>query len=171
MKKDNNNNNNNNHNNDDDKDVEYVTEEKRKELKAELEELRGNKRKKIIEKIEYAKSLGDLSENAEYQQAREDQAKLEDRIAQIRHILRTAKVVKKKHHNIVEVGSTVTIKKESDKEKKIFHIVGSEEADMSQEKISNKSPLGIALFGKKKGDRAEVETPKGIVKYKILDIK
>lgn len=162
---------NNNNNHSDNKDTEYVTEDKRKELKAELEDLKGNIRKEILEKLEFAKSLGDLSENAEYQQAREDQAKLEERINQIKHILKTAVVVKKKHHSKVEVGSTITIKKESVKAKQIYHIVGSEEADMSQGKISNKSPLGEALLGKNKGDKIEVETPGGMVKYKILNIE
>ena len=151
--------------------VEYLSEEKRKELKAELVDLKTTKRKEILEKLKFAKSLGDLSENAEYHQAREDQAKLEERISQIEYLIRTSIVVQKKYSDIANIGSTVVVKKEGSKTEQTFHIVGSEEVNMDQGKISNKSPLGEALFGSKKGDIVVIKTPEGSVKYKILDIK
>lgn len=148
----------------------YITEEKKKALEAELLDLQGPKRKAIIENLAYAKSLGDLSENAEYHQAREDQGKLEARIAQIEKILQSAQVVKGGGGDIVEVGSKVSVQKEGDKEPRIFQIVGAEEADMAEGKISNKSPFGAAIFGKKKGDKVTIKTPAGVADYKIVDV-
>jgi transcription elongation factor GreA len=148
----------------------YITKEKKKELESELIELSGPKRKEIISALEYAKSLGDLSENAEYHQAREDQGKLEERIKVVEHILKSSVVVKKSGGDIVEIGSDVVVEKEGTKEQKNYIIVGSEEADMLQGKISNNSPIGQALFGKKKGDTVSFRTPKGLVNYKIIKV-
>ncbi|HNW71689.1 MAG TPA: transcription elongation factor GreA [Candidatus Paceibacterota bacterium] len=148
----------------------YITEEKKKSLEEELEELRGPKRKEIIATLEYAKSLGDLSENAEYHQAREDQGKLEERITKIEQILRSSKVVSRGGGDIVEVGSKVVVQKEGTEDKKIYQIVGSEEADMALGKISNRSPFGEALFGKKKGESISFQVPNGRVNYKIIDV-
>src|SRR4051812_32481257 len=120
----------------------YITAEKRKELEAELYCLQTEKRKEILEALEFAKSLGDLSENAEYHQTRDEQAKLEERIATIEHILQNSTVVKKHHSTSVEVGTTVTVQKEGEKNKQTFQIVGSEEADVAKGMISNTSPLG-----------------------------
>lgn len=150
--------------------ADYITKEKRKELELELEQLKGPKRKEILEALAYAKSLGDLSENAEYHQAREDQAKLEERIAKIEEILRSSQVVVGGGGDIVEIGSKVSVLKEGEKEEKTYQVVGSEEADMSLGKISNRSPFGKALFGKKKGDVVSFETPNGIAKYKIIKV-
>lgn len=149
----------------------YITEEKRKALVEELAYLKGPRRKEILDALEYAKSLGDLSENAEYHQAREDQGKSEDRINQIEYMLQSAVIVKKHHSTKVEIGSTLTVKKEGSKETTTYHIVGREEADMSANKISNNSPLGGALFGKEKGDVVSITTPKGLVKYTIVSIE
>lgn len=154
-----------------DTEVDYITEEKKKELEAELATLSGPRRKEILDALEFAKSLGDLSENAEYHQAREDQAKLEERISKIEYMLMHAKVVSRHHSTMVEVGATVVIQKKGTSDKKKVQIVGAEEADMAQGKISTKSPLGAALFGKKKGDTASFSTPSGAVEYKILDIE
>ncbi len=151
--------------------VDYITEEKKKLLEAELADLSGPKRKEILEALEFAKSLGDLSENAEYHQARDDQGKLEERIAKIEYILRNATVAKKHHSTKVEVGSTVVIQKKGVSEKKKVVIVGAEEADLAQNKISNRSPLGSALFGGKKGDEVSFTSPSGVNHYKILDIE
>ena len=148
----------------------YITAEKRKELEAELVALQTTKRREILDALEFAKSLGDLSENAEYHQAREEQGKLEERISSIEGILTNSIVIKKHHSTKVEVGSTVTVQKEGDKTKQTFHIVGSEEADFATGKISNNSPLGIALHGKEKGDSASFTTPKGVIKYKVISI-
>ncbi len=148
----------------------YITEEKRKALEQELKDLKGPKRKEILENLEYAKSLGDLSENAEYHQTREDQGKLEARIAKIEQILQSSEVVKGGGGDVIEIGSKVVVKKESDKIEKSYIIVGSEEADMALGKISNHSPFGKAMFGKKKGDNISFQTPNGMVNYKIINV-
>lgn len=148
----------------------YITEEKKKALEKELKELKGPKRKEILENLEYAKSLGDLSENAEYHQTREDQGKLEEYIKRIEKILETSEVVSGGGGEEIEIGSRVVVLKEGEKKEKTYQIVGSEEADMTQNKISNKSPFGKALFGKKKGNNISFRTPAGEVNYKIIDV-
>ena len=149
----------------------YITEEKKKSLEIELNHLKTIRRKEILESLEAARALGDLSENAEYHQAREDQGKTEDRITQIDHMLKSSVVVKKHSSDSVEIGTTVKVKKENTKDEVIYSIVGAEEADMANNKISNKSPLGEALFGRKKGEVVSIKTPKGLVKYTLLDIQ
>jgi|SRR3989338_1053966 len=148
----------------------YITAEKRQALEAELLDLRGPKRKEILEALAYAKSLGDLSENAEYHNVREEQGKLEVRIKRIEEILESSQTVKGGGGEIIEIGSKVVVQKEGTKEEKKYVIVGSEEADMVKGKISNHSPIGSALFGKKKGDRVSFDTPRGAVDYKIIDV-
>ncbi len=150
--------------------ADYITEEKRKALQIELKDLEGPKRKEILERLEYAKSLGDLSENAEYHQTREDQGKLEERIAKIEAILQSSQVVSGGGGDVIEIGSKVVVEKEETKEEKEYHIVGSEEVDMGLGKISNRSPLGVAIFGKKKGDKISLNTPHGLVHYKIKNV-
>ncbi len=151
--------------------INYITEEKKQALMEELKQLKTFKRKEILESLEAAKALGDLSENAEYHQAREDQGKTEDRINQIEYMLQSSVVVKKHQSSKVEIGTAVVVKKEGNKDSVTYSIVGAEEADMSQNKISNKSPLGEALFGKKKGDVVSIKTPKGLAKYTLVDIQ
>ncbi|HEY4503381.1 MAG TPA: transcription elongation factor GreA [Candidatus Paceibacterota bacterium] len=150
--------------------ADYITEEKKKLLLKELADLKGPKRKDILENLAYAKSLGDLSENAEYHQAREDQGKLEERIAKVEQILQSSQVVKGGGGDIVEVGSRVVVQKDGTKEEKTYVIVGSEEANMAEGKISNRSPFGEALFGKKKSDKVSFQTPNGVVNYKIISV-
>ncbi|KKT00822.1 MAG: Transcription elongation factor GreA [Candidatus Nomurabacteria bacterium GW2011_GWF2_43_8] len=154
----------------------YITEEKRQALLAELKDLKGPKRKEILEALAYSKSLGDLSENAEYHQTREEQGKLEERIAKIEKILQSSQTVKGGGGEVIEIGSKVVVRKVGAKglpaqagEKK-YVIVGSEEADMAKGKISNRSPIGRALFGKKKGDSVSFKAPNGLVDYKIIDV-
>lgn len=148
----------------------YITKEKRKKLEMELEDLKGPKRREILAGLEYAKSLGDLSENAEYHQTREDQGKLEERIVHIEQILQSSQTISGGGGDVIEVGSTVVVQKEGTKENKTYRIVGSEEADMAGGKISNKSPFGEALLGKKKGDSISFKSPGGMVNYKILSV-
>ncbi|MFH1201145.1 MAG: transcription elongation factor GreA [bacterium] len=148
----------------------YITEEKRQMLLTELKDLKGPKRKEILQNLEYAKSLGDLSENAEYHQTREDQGKLEARIVKIEHLLQSSQTVKGGGGDIIEIGSKVVVQKEGTKEEKNYVIVGLEEADMTKGKISNRSPVGVALFGKKKGDHVSFKTPNGLVNYKIINV-
>lgn len=150
---------------------EYITKEKAEALKAELNDLQSVKRREIIEALEYAKSLGDLSENAEYHQARESQAKLEERIQEINRVLKDAEVVSKKKSDIVGIGSEVEVKKKGDSKSKTFTVVGEGEADMSVGKISYQSPLGEALFGNKKGDTVNFKSPAGPIEYKIIEVK
>ena len=149
----------------------YLTREKFDELTKELTFLKTVKRKEIAEALEYAKSLGDLSENQEYQEARDSQAVLEDRINRLEGILRSAKIVSAKNANLVTVGSVVTVEKESDKSHKSYIMVGSEEADAGSGKISVHSPLGMAAMGKSKNETFSFKTPSGIMSYKIIDIK
>jgi len=153
-----------------DKTGNYITKEKKKLFEIELADLKGPKRKEILESLAYAKSLGDLSENAEYHQAREDQGRLEARIKKIEQILQSAEVVSGGGGDIIQVGSKVVVQKEGDKEKKTYIIVGSEEANTTLGKISNKSPFGEAMFGKKKGDEISFKAPSGLVYYKIIDV-
>lgn len=150
---------------------EYLTKEKYDELVKELDNLKKVKRKEVAESLEYAKSLGDLSENAEYQEAREWQANIEDRISKLESILKSAEIVSAYHGETVGIGSTVSVQKQGETANKIYKIVGSEEADMSAGKLSNKSPIGAALMGKKKGQTFSCSTPIGTVSYKIIDVK
>jgi transcription elongation factor GreA len=152
-------------------DTEYLTKEKFGELEKELEYLRTTKRKEVAEALEYAKSLGDLSENQEYQEARDSQAVLEDRIKRLEKILKSASIVSAQNSSVVSVGSVVTLERESDKSEKSYTIVGSEEADAASGKISMRSPLGLAAMGKTKGESFSFQTPSGVMTYKIIDIK
>jgi len=151
--------------------INYITEEKKLALIDELKILKTIKRKEIMESLEAAKALGDLSENAEYHQAREDQGKTEDRINKIEYMIQSSVVVQKHKSSKVEIGTNVVVKKQGSKDLVTYSIVGSEEADMSHNKISNKSPLGEALFGKKKNDVVSIKTSKGLVKYTLIDIQ
>ncbi len=151
-------------------DTNYITKEKRIALEAELADLEGPKRKEILKSLEYAKSLGDLSENAEYHQARENQGVLESRIQKVKQILQSSVVVKGGGGDIIEIGSKVVVQKEGTSFNKDYVIVGSEEANMAEGKISNRSPFGEALFGKKKGDSISFATPNGPVNYKIISV-
>jgi transcription elongation factor GreA len=148
--------------------MEYLTKEKKLELEVELKQLQTVRRKEIADALEYAKSLGDLSENAEYHQAREEQAHCEDRISHIEQILKNAVVMDTHETGVVSVGSTVTVLKKGEKEERVFVIVGSEEANVREGKISNESPLGSAILGKKKGDKVQVSAPKGEMEYTII---
>lgn len=143
-----------------------ITEEGRKELETELEELKG-RRGEIADKIAEARDYGDLSENAEYDSAREEQGLVETRIAEIEDILVNAEIIKVKKSSKVHVGSTVEIK--SDKTAK-YTIVGPVEADPMNGKISNESPLGVALMDKAVGDKVTLTTPKGDIAYTIISV-
>ncbi len=148
----------------------YVTKERLEELKDELDDAKKAGRNDIAERLKRAKEFGDLSENAEYSEAKEAQNKLESHIVELENIIRNAVIIKKTHgKKIVDMGSTVRV--ERDKKKAEYTIVGSNEANPEKGFISNESPLGIAFIGKKEGDMVEVETPRGIAKYKILEIE
>ena len=151
--------------------VQYLTTEKFNELQKELEHLRVERRKEIAEHLEYAKKLGDLSENAEYHQAREEQAEVEDRIGKLESLLKNAVMIGTNATDTITIGSTFRLQKDGDNKSYLYTIVGSEEADMSHGKISNLSPLGSALLGHKKGEQVTVNTPKGKVTYTVMIIK
>lgn len=147
----------------------YISSQKLKELKKELEELR-EKRKEISKKIYDAQDRGDISESAEYTEAKEAQAFNEGRIQEIKQIINDAVIISKKEKcDSVNVGCEVIVRNKQRKQE--FTIVGSEEADPAQGKISNESPLGRAFLGKKKDDEVVCQTPKGNVHYKIIQIK
>ncbi len=153
--------------------IQYLTTEKFAELKKELAFLKAERRKEVAEHLEYAKKLGDLSENAEYHQAREEQGEVEDRIRYIEVLLKNAVIASATGGNVVTVGSTVRLERDGGQENKslLFTIVGSEESDTSQGKISNVSPLGSALIGHKEGDKIQVQTPRGQIVYRIAALK
>jgi len=149
----------------------YLTAEKFNELKAELDHLKTVRRKEVAESLEYARSLGDLSENAEYQEARDMQAAIEERILHLEKVIKEAKIVAHdKKGDVVVLGSSVTIQKEKEKNERTYTIVGSEEANIHEHKLSYLSPLGEALMGKMKGDEFTFDTPAGKQKYKVLKV-
>ncbi len=154
-----------------DGDKEYLTKEKYKELQEELEWLQTGRRKELADNLKEATSLGDLSENAEYHQAREDQAGVEKRIKELEVILKNTVIVKQEKFDVVNAGATVVVQKKKEKEKKEFYIVGSQEADMEKNKISVTSPLVQAMLNKKVGDSFSFKSPKGMQEYDILSIK
>jgi transcription elongation factor GreA len=153
-----------------DDDITYLTREKYDELKEELHELTTVRRKEIAESLEYARSLGDLSENAEYAEARDLQGATEERIRYIEGVLATAKILQKKKSTVVTLGSSVSIKKDGEKDAHAYTIVGSEETNMLERKLSHLSPLGEALLGKRKGDSFVFDTPRGKQKYTVVDV-
>ena len=150
----------------------YLTKEKYAELQKELEDLKTNKRKEVAEHLEYAKALGDLSENAEYHEAREEQAMIEDRIQKLEDMLKSAEIVSMHHTEAIGIGSTVMVEKNGGGDKIKYKVVGSEEADLSQGRLSIRSPLGEAMVGKTRGDSFTLKTPNGReTKYKIVEIE
>lgn len=153
----------------------YISKEELNKLKKELHELKTVKRKEITERIEEAKSLGDLSENAEYMESREAQAFNEGRIKDLEETLKNAVIIDEEKNRSgkgagAQVGDTVEVKNEKG-EKITYTIVGSSGADPSQNKISNESPLGKAFLSRIPGEEVDVHTPLGKVKYKIVSIK
>lgn len=149
----------------------YLTAEGAERLKSELEELKGPKRAELAARLRSAIQMGDLSENADYHKAKEDQAFLEGRIQELEYLLKNAVIIEKNaNQDVVSIGSHVTIQEE-DFPPETYHLVGPTEADPSNGKISHESPIGKALLGHKTGDRVEVETPGGRLTFKILKIE
>ncbi|MBI2642590.1 MAG: transcription elongation factor GreA [Candidatus Wildermuthbacteria bacterium] len=148
----------------------FITKEGLEKLKKELEYLKSVKQKELVERLRRAIALGDLSENFDYHNAREEQDLLDHRVAEIEDIIATSRIAPQKNgNNIVQIGSQVTVKNNG--ETLVFTITGSAEANPMENKISVESPLGLALLGKKKGDKAQVQTPSGQVSYTILEIE
>ena len=148
----------------------YLTQEGEKKLKAELAELTGPRRDELSQRLRSAIQMGDLSENADYHKAKEDQAFLEGRIQEIEAVLRTATIVAKTQSDFVTIGSYVTVQEEGF-DPETYYMVGAKEADSRNGKISNESPIGKALMDHKVGDVVEAETPGGRIKFTILKIE
>lgn len=150
----------------------YLTAEGEKRLKDELDNLRGTKREELAKRLRDAIQMGDLSENADYHKAKEDQGFLEGRIQELEHVLRYAVIIESGEgsKDFVSVGSIVTVQ-ETGFEPEIYQIVGIKEADPQNGKISNQSPFGRALMDRKPGETVEAETPGGKIKLKILKIE
>jgi transcription elongation factor GreA len=154
------------------KDV-ILTPEGYEKLKQEIEILSNDRRREVADRIRVAREFGDISENAEYDDAKNEQAMLEHKIAQLEERLVNARVIQKRDIDlsVVSVGAKVKLRDVDAKATVEYTIVGSAEANPAEQKLSNESPVGKAIIGKKKGETVEVATPRGSLKYKILDIQ
>ena len=149
----------------------FLTSEGYLELENELHYLKTEKRKEVTQTLKEARALGDLSENSEYDQAREDQSNLEKRIVEIEYTLEHATVIDEaKDDGTVGIGCQVELKYEDDDDTESYKIVGSQEADPFNNKISNESPIAAAIMGRKVGDTVEVSSPDGVYSVKIVAI-
>ncbi len=149
----------------------FVTEEGLQKLKDELEYLKVTKRKEVAEALKQAKAFGDLSENSEYDEAKNEQAEVERHIAELEDILNNFEIIKTtKKKNKIQVGSSVKVLDLEFDEEEVYTIVGSTESDPLENKISDESPIGKALLGAKPGEEVQAETPGGTVKMKVLEI-
>ena len=150
-----------------------MTAEGKKKLEAELEEYKTTKREEVIERIKIARSFGDLSENSEYESAKDEQAFVEGHIKELENMIRHAIVIdsEKVAADEISLGKTVTFQELPDEEPETYTIVGEAEADPFEGKISNESPMAKGLLGHKVGEEVEVEIPSGTMKVKILSVK
>jgi transcription elongation factor GreA len=150
-----------------------LTQQGYDKLREEIDFLQNEKRREVAERIRVAREFGDIAENAEYDDAKNEQAMLEHRIAKLEEQLLSARVVTKKEisKDSVSVGSTVRLRDIAANKTVEYHIVGSAEANPAENKLSNESPVGKAIMGRKKGDTVEVSVPRGSLKFKILEIK
>lgn len=148
--------------------IQYVSQDGLDKLRAELQELKSVRRKDAVVKIETAKALGDLSENADYHEAKNELAFIDGRIQEIDETLKNISIIEEGASSVVRIGSSLDV--ESKGTRKTFRIVGSNEADPTQGLISNESPLGAAFLGHAKGERVEVTTPAGTQTYTILSV-
>ena len=140
-------------------------------LQDELDELVNVKRPEVVQRLKEARAQGDLSENAEYDQAKEDQGNIEGRIKELEKMIETAKIIEKKASSEVSLASVVVLRDEEFGDEETYTIVGPTEADPFAGKISNESPVGVAILGKKAGDVVEVNTPAGVLKYVIVSVE
>lgn len=151
----------------------FLTSEGYLELETELNYLKTDKRKEVLSTLKEARALGDLSENAEYDSAREEQGKLEARIKEVEYILEHATIIDDggSDKDVVNIGCTVTLQYEGDDEVEEYRIVGSQEADPFNNKISNESPIAAAILNKKVGETVEVTSPQGVYNVKIVSVQ
>lgn len=148
----------------------YVSQAKLDELKAELELFKTDKRRDVADHLREAKDLGDLSENTAYDEARNEQERVEMRIVELEEMIKNAEIITHHKADSVLIGSKVSVKKGTSTKETEYEIVGSEEADPANGKISNESPIGRALLGTRKGDKVTVTTPAGILHFQIISI-
>jgi transcription elongation factor GreA len=150
-----------------------LTKEGYEKLKQEIEILSTDKRREVAERIRVAREFGDIAENAEYDDAKNEQMMLEHRIATLEERLRAARVIEKSEitSDVVSIGATVRLRDVEANKTVEYQIVGSAEANPAENKLSNESPVGKAILGKKKGETVEVSAPRGSLKFKIMDIK
>jgi transcription elongation factor GreA len=150
-----------------------LTPEGFKKLQQEIDYLRGEKRREVAERIRVAREFGDIAENAEYDDAKNEQAMLEHKIAQLEERLLAASVITKKESSkdAVSIGSRVVLRDVKARKEVEYHIVGSAEANPAENKLSNESPVGKAIMGRKKGEVVEVTAPRGALKFKIVEVK
>lgn len=151
----------------------YMTEEGKQKLEDELEFLKTDRRQEVVERIKIARDFGDLSENSEYDAAKDEQAFVESRIAQVESMIRNAVIIEDDNGNpdVVSLGKSVTFKELPDGDEETYRIVGSAEADPFEGKISNDSPMAQAVIGKEAGDRVNVPTPGGDIEVEILKVQ
>ena len=150
-----------------------LTPEGLEKLKEEIQYLKSDKRREVAERIKHAREFGDISENSEYDDAKNEQAMLEQRIAQLEERLKRARLIEKEDvpKGVVAVGTRVRLRDLDANETVEYEIVGSAEANPAERKLSNESPVGKAIIGRKKGETVEVAAPRGSLKYKIMDVK
>jgi transcription elongation factor GreA len=150
----------------------YLTTEGAQRLRTELDELKGPAREEMARRLRSAIQMGDLSENADYHKAKEDQAFLEGRISELEYLLKNAIIVDRNNHTgeVVDIGVKVTIQ-ESGESPETYHLVGAKEADPRQGRISNESPIGRVMMGRRVGDTVTADTPAGSITFKILEIE
>lgn len=154
-------------------DVQYLTIEGKKKLEQELEELKGSGRETMAQRLRSAIEMGDLSENADYIKAKEDQGFLEGRIQELEWILGNSKIIDEtaNRNGRIDIGATVTIREDGYDDREVYQLVGSQEADPTNGRISNESPIGMALLGNKVGDVVTVKTPNGSVQFEIIKVE
>jgi len=152
----------------------FLTREGMEKLEAELQHLKSVRRKEVADRIKEAREYGDIVENSEYDDAKNEQAFVEGRIKDLEKLLRNVQIISEEEgdagNNEVKIGSTVELKDLESGEKFTYTLVGSAEADPSENKISNESPVGSAILGRKAGEKVEVEVPAGIIEYEIINI-
>lgn len=158
-----------------DDDQTLITKEGLKKLKDELDELKTVRRQEVAQRLKEAISYGDLSENSEYEEAKNEQAFVEGRILELEQKIKNAKIISEKKTDTkskeIDIGSTVTLQNKTDgDDPERYTIVGSTEADPLDHKISNESPIGKSLLGKRKGDVVEINSPSGVIKYEVLQV-
>lgn len=150
--------------------ADFLTQAKKADLEMELKHRKSVVRPEIAERVQAARALGDLSENAEYHSSRDEQGKNESRIQQIEQILKTAQIITRSGGDMVELGATVVVKKNDTGDEKTYILVDNAEADITQNKISPSSPIGEAILGKRPGDAFSIVTPRGEVQYIIVSV-